>query len=72
MPLLGTAFVSSVLTGLAASHFNEKTDRSALEALDRGGIRAVRVFLGLTANVDVAQAAQRIAPVEQQIKGLPW
>ncbi|MDP9651081.1 amidohydrolase family protein [Paraburkholderia caledonica] len=48
------------------------TSREEIERLDAGGIRAVRVFLGLTADVDPAEALRRFADTSRQISGLPW
>lgn len=48
------------------------TTRGELEALNAGGIRAVRVFLGLTADVDREAAAARLRDTSRQIAGLPW
>ncbi|WP_027554224.1 amidohydrolase family protein [Bradyrhizobium sp. Cp5.3] len=48
------------------------TARQELDRLNAGGIRAVRVFLGLTADVDAKEAGRRFEVTSQQIGGLPW
>jgi predicted TIM-barrel fold metal-dependent hydrolase len=48
------------------------TSRADLEAMSAGGIRAVRVFLGLNADVDREAAAARLRDTSRQIAGLPW
>ncbi|WP_322021617.1 MULTISPECIES: amidohydrolase family protein [unclassified Burkholderia] len=51
---------------------DDSTSRDEVERLDAGGIRAVRVFLGLTADVDPHEAVRRFATTTRQIDGLGW
>jgi predicted TIM-barrel fold metal-dependent hydrolase len=52
--------------------FDAKLSAAELDDLHGGGIRGIRVFLGLTANVDLSAAVRNLDVAVQQIQGRPW
>lgn len=51
---------------------DSKTSRDELDAMDRAGIRGIRVNLETAGIVDPAASASRLAAAVQQIQGRPW
>ncbi|SDV47304.1 amidohydrolase family protein [Chitinasiproducens palmae] len=52
--------------------FDPKLGAEEIDALHAGGIRGVRVFLGLTPDVDLSAAARQLEIADKQVAGRPW
>lgn len=51
---------------------DDKTSASELDAMDRAGVRGIRLNLESAGIVDPAASARRLEAAVQQIKGRPW